>query len=390
MEYELSIRDMEELRQQLDIDLLGVTTSEPFCGLTERLTEHREKGYESGFEHPIIEERVDPSRLVPDAKSIVAIGMAYYTDHHHTLRRPKGTRGVLSKYAWGNDYHPILRKKLEELAHAIERKLGRAIAWHASVDTGPLVDRAVAERAGIGWFGKNCNIITEQFGSWVFLGQLVTDVKIEPYRPFEGSRCGDCDLCMRACPTGAIIAPFTIDSSKCLAYITQMKGMIPREFRSKMGTRIWGCDTCQVVCPSNKGITFSGHADFVPEPELSFPELNELLHMSNKQFKRRYGHTAAAWRGLTVIKRNAIIALGNMREKRAVPQLLPFLKDERPELRGTTVWALGKIGTDEAVKAIREARMNEKDPLVLQEMEDVLGKNGHPGNEPIKADDEKE
>jgi epoxyqueuosine reductase len=387
MDYELSIKDMEELRQQLGIDLLGVTTAEPFCGLTERLTEHRKKGYESGFEHPIIVERVDPSRLVPHAKSIIAIAMSYYTEQHHTLRRPKGTRGILSKYAWGSDYHHFLRKKLEELAFAIEKKLGREIAWDASVDTGPLVDRAVAERAGIGWFGKNCNIISEQFGSWVFLGQLVTDVKIEPHRPFAGSRCGDCDLCIRACPTGAIIAPYTIDSTKCLAYITQMKGMIPREFRSKMGSRIWGCDTCQVVCPSNKGVTFSSHTDFMPEPDLSFPELIELLHMSNKQFKRRYGHTAAAWRGLTVIKRNAIIALGNIREKRAVTHLLPFLKDERPELRGTTVWALGKIGTDEAVQAIRVARVNEKDPLVLQEMEDVLNKKDYPVNESIQAGD---
>lgn len=367
--WELTRCDMEEIRSALAIDLLGTATAEPFHDVVETLRLYREKGYESGFEHPVVEERIDPGALVPGAKSIVAIAMAYHTQEHETLKRPKGLRGALSKYAWGLDYHAVLRDKLNLLAGEIERRVGRKIALHSSVDTGPLVDRSVAHRAGLGWFGKNCSIITEAYGSWVFLGQLVTDVAIEPSPPSPTSFCGDCDLCMRACPTGALVDPFTTDSSKCLSYITQMKGFVPIEYRSKFGTRIWGCDTCQAVCPANKGVKQGTSESFLPEEELSFPDLLELLSMSNREFRRIFGKTAAAWRGLTVVKRNAIIALGNIRDKRAVPKLIELLQDERPEIRGTAAWSLQRIGGDEARQAVKQALSKEQNPQVRKEMD---------------------
>jgi epoxyqueuosine reductase len=370
--WELTRNDMEEIRKKLGIDLLGTTTAEPFHDVVETLQMYRERGYESGFEHPVIEERVDPSAHVPGAKSIVAIAMAYHTEQHADLKRPKGIRGALSKYAWGLDYHLVLREKLDELADEIQQRVGRKIKYSSSVDTGPLVDRSVAHRAGIGWFGKHCSIITEKFGSWVFLGQLVTDVAIEPSPPGPASLCGDCDLCMRACPTGALVDPFTTDSSKCLSYITQMKGFVPEEYRTKFGTRIWGCDTCQAVCPSNKGAAAGTHEGFLPDQDLSYPDLLELLEMSNREFKRIFGKTAAAWRGLTVMKRNAIIALGNIKDARAVPKLIQLLQDERPEIRGTAAWSLGRIGGPEARAAVQKAMAEETDPQVMKEMSWVL------------------
>lgn len=384
--WELTIRDMEEIREQLGIDMLGVTTAEPFDDVAETLTMYHEKGYESGFEHPVIEERLDPGALVPGAKSIVAIAMAYYTEEHQTLKRPAGIRGALSKYAWGLDYHHVLREKLEALASEIERRIGRPITWHSSVDTGPLVDRSVAHRAGIGWFGKHCSIITEKFGSWVFLGQIVTDVSIEP-SPTSGptSLCGDCDLCIRACPTGALVDPFTTDSSKCLSYITQMKGFVPEELRTKFGTRIWGCDTCQAVCPSNKGVEKGSHAGFLPDQDLSYPDLVELINMSNREFKRIFGKTAAAWRGLTVMKRNAIIALGNIRDKRAVPVLIDLLQHERPEIRGTAAWSLGRIGGPEAEQAVKAAFSKETDTKVKHEMRWVFVGNSSAADESVSC-----
>lgn len=366
--WELTRQDMEEIRSRLGIDMLGVTTAEPFHDVAEILKMYREKGYESGFEHPVIEERVDPAALVPGAKSVVAVAMAYHTEQHAALKRPKGIRGALSKYAWGRDYHHVLREKLDALAAEIENRAGRQIAFHASADTGPLVDRSVAQRAGIGWFGKNCSIITETYGSWVFLGQLVTDAAIEPSPPGPATLCGDCDLCIRACPTGALVDPFTTDSGKCLSYITQMKGFVPEEFRVKFGTRIWGCDTCQAVCPSNKGAKAAAHEGFLPDPELSFPDLLRLLEMSNREFKRIFGQTAAAWRGLTVVKRNAVIALGNIKDKRAVPKLIELLRDQRPEIRGAAAWALGRIGGDAAREAVQAALADETDPQVCHEM----------------------
>ncbi|WP_018132687.1 tRNA epoxyqueuosine(34) reductase QueG [Effusibacillus pohliae] len=367
-QWELTRQDIEVIREKLGIDLIGTTTVEPFLDVVATLQMYREKGYESGFEHPVIEERINPAELVPGAKSIVAIAMAYHTEQHATLKRPTGIRGALSKYAWGQDYHHVLREKLDALAVEIENQVGRKIAYHSSVDTGPLVDRSVAQRAGIGWFGKNCSIITEKYGSWVFLGQLVTDVAIEPSPPGPTSLCGDCDLCIRACPTGALVDPFTTDSSKCLSFITQMKGFVPEEFRTKFGTRIWGCDTCQAVCPSNKGAEAGTYEGFLPDRELSYPDLLRLLEMSNREFKRIFGQTAAAWRGLTVVKRNAIIALGNIRDQRAVPKLIELLQDGRPEIRGTAAWALGRIGGDAAREAVQAALANETDPQVRHEM----------------------
>ncbi|MDB5083380.1 MAG: queG [Bacilli bacterium] len=385
-QYELSHEQLEKMRAECGIDLIGVTTVEPFSELLPVLTAYRDKGFESGFEHPVIEERIDPGNLVPGAKSMLAIAIAYYTEDHASMHRPAGVRGVLSKYAWGLDYHRVLRDKMNLLIGAMENELGRTIACHLSVDTGPLVDRAVAERAGIGWFGKNCSIITEKYGSWVFLGQLVTDVLIEPGRPYEGSLCGDCDLCIRACPTGALVDPFTTDSSRCLSYITQMKGLVPLEFRTKMGTRIWGCDTCQVVCPSNKQAANASGEEFRPEPELAFPELTALLGLSSREFKNEFGATAAAWRGVNVIKRNALIALGNLKQVEAVPRILEFLTNDRPELRGTAAWAVAqmmeRLNRDrpglagEVLTQVRLAAEKETDPAVQDEMQWAFTHNG--------------
>ncbi|WP_038088596.1 tRNA epoxyqueuosine(34) reductase QueG [Tumebacillus flagellatus] len=368
--YEIDNAAIQRLAEELGIDGIGVTTADPFQETMEHLQMYREHGHESGFEHPVIEERIDPRLTWPNAKSIIAIALAYRTEQTQGAKKPEGLRGQMSVYAWGMDYHLVLKQKLELLGARLQELVGRPIEIYNTVDTGPLVDRAVAQRCGIGWLGKNCSIITEKHGSWVFLGQLVTDVNIEPNVPSPPPQCGDCpDLCLKACPTKALVNPFMTDSSKCLSYITQMKGLIPEEYRSKLGRRLWGCDTCQVVCPKNREAAFGTTVEFDPEPEFAFPDLMHLLDLSNKQFRREYGNSAAAWRGAKVMQRNAIIALGNMREKRALPRLLELLaKDERPEIRGTIAWALKKIDPDAARDAVRNAYEREEHPEAKQEM----------------------
>ncbi|MGZ4111818.1 MAG: tRNA epoxyqueuosine(34) reductase QueG [Tumebacillaceae bacterium] len=367
--YEIDQATIRMIGDELGIDGIGVTTADPFADVAEHLQMYHDYGHASGFEHPVIEERIDPQKLLPDARSIIAIAMAYRTEKYGLQKKPEGLRGQMSVYAWGMDYHKVLRQKLDQLAQRIEQEVGRPVQIHNSVDTGPLVDRAVAQRAGIGWLGKNCSVITDKHGSWVFLGQLVTDIAIEPNEPSPPPQCGDCDLCLRACPTKALVNPFMTDSQKCLSYITQMKGFIPMEYRAKLGRRIWGCDTCQVVCPKNKEVAFGTAIEFDPEPEFAFPDLMRLLEMSNKAFRREFGDSAAAWRGVRVMQRNAILALGNMRETRAVPKLLELLvQDEGAEIRGTAAWSLQKIdpvGTREAVAAAYE---QETDEQVRQEM----------------------
>jgi epoxyqueuosine reductase len=369
MHYEIDNKTIRRIGEEIGIDGIGVTSAEPFVETMEHLRLYHEQGHASGFEHDVIEERVDPRTWFPTAKSIVAIAMAYRTEKSVSAKKPEGLRGQMSMYAWGMDYHLVLKDKLEKLAKRLEQEVGHPIKVHNSVDTGPLVDRAVAQRAGIGWIGKNCSLITEKYGSWVFLGQLVTDLAIEPNEPAPPPQCADCpDLCLKACPTNALVNPFQTDSSKCLSYITQMKGFIPKEYRAKLGRRLWGCDTCQVVCPKNREVAFGTAVEFDPDPEYAFPDLMKLLDLSNRQFRKEYGNSAAAWRGVRVMQRNAVIALGNMREKRALPRLIELLKDERPEIRGTAAWALQKIDEEASREAVAEAYAKEQDAEAKREM----------------------
>ncbi len=344
--YEISFAAIEAIGREAAVEAIGVAGAEPFHDLMPLLRRYYEEGRSSGFEHPLGEQRVDPNTLLPGAQSIVSIAVPYRTRQTVAMRRPRGRRGVVSAYAWGRDYHPVLKEKLRMVADLLERACGRAIRSLPCVDTTPLVDRAVAERAGIGFIGKNCMVITKAYGSWVFLGALLTDVRIEPQSrlsPMSMDSCGDCELCLTACPTGALREPFVLDSQSCLSYLTQSKGMIAEEYRTALGRRVWGCDTCQTVCPKNHVSLLGEETAFTPDPELSFPDLKRILRLSGRTFMREFGHTAAAWRGFSVWRRNAIIALGNMRDPEALPLLLPLLSDTRPEIRASAAWALSRI-----------------------------------------------
>jgi epoxyqueuosine reductase len=308
---------------------------------------------------------------MPEAKSIIAVAMAYLTERGHKLSRSHPTRGLhgqITVYAYGQDYHKVMQERLEKLRARIEEHLQRPVRGRVAVDTSPLVDRRVAERAGIGWIGKNCMFYSPTHGSFVFLGTLLVDVEIEPAKEEFSDRCGTCERCLVACPTHALIAPGVIDAKRCLSYITQMKGIIPEEFRIPMGRRVWGCDTCQWACPENKDIAYAEHEEYLPHGELEYPELIEILKLSNREFMRRYGHTAAAWRGLRTWQRNALIALGNSRNQDAVDHIVPFLSHPRSELRASAAWALRRIGDERGRQAVAEALEQESDPEVIREM----------------------
>ncbi|GGE26124.1 epoxyqueuosine reductase [Marinithermofilum abyssi] len=365
-------RELIQAAKDLNIDKIGFASADPFEELRERLLRHRELGYESGFEELDIEKRTDPRKTLPEAKTIIAIALAYPSKMSDPPRSEPGKyRGVFCRASWGEDYHRVLRRRLEGLKKRLLEMVPEA-ACEIMVDTGALSDRAVAERAGIGWIGKNTALITEEFGSWVYLGEMITDVYIPPDTPVtEG--CGDCTLCIDACPTGALVAPGQLNAQACLAYQTQTKGFLSPEYRDIIGNHLYGFDTCQLVCPKNRKINFTHQEEFRPDPEKVKPLLQPLLTMSNREFRKRFGNMAGSWRGKKPIQRNAILALGHFRDHTSVPLLIQLLQeDPRPVIRGTAAWALGKIGGPEAEDALRQARDTENDPDVLREVDEGL------------------
>ncbi|OAS84116.1 MULTISPECIES: tRNA epoxyqueuosine(34) reductase QueG [Metabacillus] len=362
-------KEVIEYSKEIGIDKIGFTSATMFEELKQRLMTQQELGYQSGFEESDIEKRVTPVKLLPKASSIISIALAYPSKLKNA---PKSTRedrrGIFCRASWGQDYHTVLRDRLSKLENFLREKVPN-IQIKSMVDTGELSDRAVAERAGIGWSGKNCSIITPEFGSYVYLGEMITNFPFPPDKPME-DQCGSCTKCLDVCPTGALVQGGQLDSSKCIAFLTQTKGFLPDEYRSKIGNRIYGCDTCQTVCPVNKGKDFHLHEEMEPDPEIAKPKLKPLLKISNRDFKEKYGHISGSWRGKKPLQRNAILALAHFKDTTALPDLIDLMhNDSRPVIRGTAAWAIGKIANNiDVAKELHKAYMTEKDEEVKEEI----------------------
>lgn len=365
-------KDIIEYSKKIGIDKIGFASADVFTELKQRLMEREKLNYASGFEKGSVEERTEPKQLMDGAKSIISIALAYPSKINNPPKsKPGERRGIFCRASWGTDYHHVLRDRLEKLAAYIQTRVPQ-FEYKTMVDTGELSDRAVAERAGIGFSGKNTMIITKEFGSWVYLGEMITNIPFIPDKPIEDS-CGDCRICLDACPTGALVQGGQLNAQRCLAFLTQTKDFLPDEFRTKIGTRVYGCDTCQAVCPYNKGIDFHLHEEFEADPEVAKPLLRPMLKMSNREFREKFGAVSGFWRGKNPLQRNAMIGLAHFKDETAVDDLIAvMMEDVRPVIRGTAAWALGKIGTKKAREAIKRALIKEKDERVIVEMEKGL------------------
>lgn len=361
-------KELIEYSRTIGIDKIGFASADPFLTLKERLKTQQQLGYQSGFEESDIEKRTEPDRLLPGAQSIIAIAVAYPSKMKNPPKRTKAERrGRFCRASWGKDYHHVLRERLEKLEEFLRERVPDAEV-RSMVDTGELSDRAVAERAGIGWSGKNCAIITPEFGSYVYLGEMITNVPFEPDEPIE-DLCGSCNKCVEACPTGALVQGGQLDAQKCLAFLTQTKGFLPDDAREKIGNNLYGWDTCQLVCPYNKNVDVHRHPELEPDPELARPKLKPLLKMTNREFKQKFGEVAGSWRGKKPIQRNAILALAHYKDRTATADLIDLMEnDPRPVIRGTAAWALGKIGGEGVAQAIKKAQERENDEQVLREI----------------------
>ncbi|MBM7600246.1 epoxyqueuosine reductase [Virgibacillus halotolerans] len=372
MQIEQLKQDIIAYSKEIGIDKIGFASADVFGELKERLKRQQELQYQSGFEKGSIEERTQPQRLLPEAQSIISIAVAYPSRMEDPPRSTKeARRGIFARASWGIDYHVVLKERLKKLEAFIKDKFPDA-ENKLMVDTGELSDRAVAERAGIGFSGKNTSIITPEFGSYVYLGEMITNIPFIPDEPLEDS-CGECTKCLDACPTGALVQGGQLNAQRCIAFLTQTKDFLPDEFRTKIGNRVYGCDTCQVVCPRNKQIDFHNHPELEPDPEVVKPKLKPMLRLSNRQFKETFGHLSGSWRGKKPLQRNALLALGHYKDKTALDEMIAVMEeDPRPVIRGTAAWAIGKIGTEEAFAAIKQALEKEADEQVIFEMKKGL------------------
>ncbi|GEK89302.1 tRNA epoxyqueuosine(34) reductase QueG [Alkalibacterium putridalgicola] len=363
---------------EIGIDKIGFTHAEPFYSLEDKLIKQHAKGHHSGFEHKVIEERIYPEKIFAEPKSIIAIALAYPSKMRNKPPRVKGERrGEFARASWGTDYHYVLQDRMDKLIAYIEEVAPGEVAFKPMVDTGELVDVAVAQRAGLGFIGRNGLLITEEFGSYVYLGEILTNIDFEPDEEVAFG-CGDCTRCVDACPTDALLGDGRMNANRCLSYQTQTKGYMPKEYRRKMGHVIYGCDICQIVCPYNKGVDSHFHEEMEPEPFNTMPELKPLLTISNREFKETFGDLAGSWRGKKPLQRNAIIALANYRDYSAVPDLLNVIdNDVRPMIRGTAAWAIATITkkrpNEEIVTFLEEALLKETDEETITEFKEAIG-----------------
>jgi epoxyqueuosine reductase len=309
----------------------------------------------------------DPSALLPGARSVVCVAVAYATDPPAERRG----RGRVSAYAWSADYHRRVRRLLDALAARIDALAGEP-STRVACDTAPLAERAFAERAGLGWIGKHTSLIVKGLGSAVFLGEIVTTLPLEPDRPLRTS-CGACRRCIDVCPTGALRGDRTMDATRCISDLTQRRDPIPRALRPLVGTWVWGCDLCNDACPPSVRAGRRGTPAFAPlDDAFAAPDLHALLRMRGAAF-RRWRATAMGWRGPTVLRRNAAVALGNGLDRADVPALAEALRgDDSPLVRGHAAWALGRIGSPRAYEALREAERSEADGTVRREIAAAL------------------
>lgn len=299
--------EIKKLAKELGIDFCGVTDYKISDFKKNILFKRREKNLESPFQERDLNLRLDPNHILQDYKSIIVIGMNYYNE---SLKKLPKSHGRLSISSYGEDYHNVLKDKLEELALLISKE--KTFKYLNFVDTGSLIDRELAYLSGIGYYGKNNSIITEK-GSFIFIGYMITDLELKLDKP-QLKDCGDCRLCIKACPTNALIDSYKFDYKKCISYLTQTK-----EYKGishkKIGESIFGCDICQLVCPKNKGIEETKEERF--KTIYKSIDIEELVEMSNREFKNKYGIISASWRGKNILLRNGIINLYNKNEKKA-------------------------------------------------------------------------
>ncbi len=337
------------LGEQAGFDLVGVASAEP---TVESLFYPKwlDRGYAGQMEYLMGrrgEMRSDPHKLLPTAKSLICLGLVYNTPAPLTTEVECGDRGWISRYAWGEDYHDVVGAKLRRFVDLLTEQTG-PFDFKLCVDTAPLLERAYAHQAGLGWIGKNTCLINQQLGSWVFLGEILTSLDLAPDDPAP-FRCGSCTRCIEACPTDAIVPTgepdgpeWALDSTKCISYWTiELRGPIPEEHRAGVGPHLFGCDICQDVCPWNGRAAVTGAREF--QPRNMMPPLNELAKLSEEEFNERFAGSPIERARYSGFLRNVAVAMGNSGNRDFLPLLGQLAASPDPLVREHAEWAIAQL-----------------------------------------------
>jgi epoxyqueuosine reductase len=350
-------------------DAVGFAPAQLGAAARADLQEFIARGYhgDMGWLAASAERRGDPQILWPEARTVVVLGVNYAPAADPLGQPTAPAHGVVSVYARGRDYHETLKRRLRALAQWIERRWPGALKLF--VDTAPVMEKPLAQRAGLGWQGKHTNLVSRNFGSWLFLGEIYLSLELSPDPP-QHDHCGSCRRCLDACPTNAFPAPYRLDARRCISYLTiEHKGMIPLELRPLIGNRIYGCDDCLAVCPWNKFARAAHEADFAPREALTAPRLAALAGLDDAGFRRLFSGSPIKRTGRDRFVRNVLIAIGNAGAENAAPELLAAvlhgLDDPAPLVRASAVWALSRLSPPR-FRAERDGRLGgEDDPLVV-------------------------
>jgi epoxyqueuosine reductase len=386
-----AIADRARLRNLIDrearkagFDLVAVTTPEAIPDAAARLAEFVAEGQHGSMTWlaETAARRGDPKTLWPEVRSIIVVGMNYGPSRDPLEILHKRERGAISVYAQNRDYHDVIKGRLKEIAGKLAARSGAAVK--VFVDTAPVMEKPLAEAAGIGWLGKHTNLVSREFGSWLFLGSIFTTAELTADAP-ETDHCGSCRACLDICPTQAFPAPYRLDARRCISYLTiESKDPIPLAFREAIGNRIYGCDDCLAVCPWNKFARTASEAKLAARDDLNEPALSELLTLDDPAFRSLFSGSPIKRIGRDRFIRNALIAAGNSGDHSLIPVCRGLAEDASPLVRGAAAWALSRLMPSAEFAALAwQRRIEERDPAVAEEWT-----SGLTANKPRKADQE--
>jgi len=373
MDIDAITRSIKHKAIELGFDVVGVSPVENYPE-NQFYKEWLARGFagEMSYMERNAEKREDIRNIMSDAISVISCGLNYNTDNPYSIDESDKTRGWISRYAWGDDYHDCIKKKLLLLEKHVNDLAPEGMRSKAYVDTGPVLERVYAKYSGIGWYGKNTCLINQDIGSWIFIGEIITNIELEYDSPVP-DRCGTCTMCIDACPTDALREPYVLDSNLCISYLTiELKGKIPMRLRDKIDNNIYGCDICQDVCPWNRKAEVTESPYFMPRSGLYNPELSYLSQLTLNDFRNLFKNSPVKRAKRKGFIRNVMVAIGNSGNRDLVPYVVQTLEDEDPLVRAHAAWALSRLEGKDSYDTLTKHLNVEADDSVREEIESIL------------------